>query len=104
MHHPDDTAAVVCVCVPSSALGTPGAVPELKLVDEKDKGTVCQNLTEVTASSPDDVFRLLQAADSRSRTTATRMNKLSKCVTMTGRRVSQAVTLSATPDLSFCAL
>jgi hypothetical protein len=47
-------------------------------VDEKDKGTVCQNLTEVAAHSPEEVFRLLQLASTRSHISATRMNKQSK--------------------------
>ena len=60
------------------AAGTPLVGPELKLVDEKDKGTVCQNLTEIAAHSPEEVFRLLQMAGTRSHISATRMNKQSK--------------------------
>ena len=55
-----------------------GAQPELRLVDDKDRGTVCQNLTEIVADSPAEVFRLLQLAEARSRVASTRMNKQSK--------------------------
>ncbi len=59
---------------------------ELKLVDDKDRGTICQNLTEVPVDSPAEVLKLLQMANARSHISATRMNKMSKYVAAAIRR------------------
>jgi hypothetical protein len=75
---------------------TPMGATELKIVDDKDSGVVCQNLTEVHVHNCDEVMDLLQRAEARSRVTATRMNKQSKCVAFVPS-VTVAVLLCCTP-------
>jgi hypothetical protein len=63
-------------------VGSPRSRGELKLVDDKLRGTVCQNLTEVMVREPSEVMRLLEEANTRCHIAATRLNKQSKCVSL----------------------
>lgn len=69
----------------AGGVGSPTSSPrrgatELKIIDDKARGTVCQNLTEVPVKDPTEVLRLLEEANTRCHITATRLNKQSKYV------------------------
>lgn len=65
------------LAAPSAGAGhAPSSVP-LKLVDDRENGVVCQNLTEVEVCDVHHVMELLEEAQERSHVSATKLNKQS---------------------------